>query len=340
MERHRGARSPHRNPCCAAGRCRFILAGMGKSLLLVMLCVACANNVSEKRKTGLDGTIKGARELVLEEGVGKQRDIVTYPGGDRIDWKKVVLPEKTKGTLDLKMKYTTPRPDLKVTFDVFDQWHHPVNKKVAGKGRNKSMTIGKAKGTYYVRVYAPRRTDAATYVLEASFQPEATTSGPPLDQVPIPDPPRLPEVPEPDPQCLAAYDKTNPNCENTCAPGSPKKHPGCAKPGDAPPTPPVVTTPPVVEPPPAKPVIARVVNKEVQSDGTIIVTHGAGSEHGIGKEWTKGSLLKGDTKDPKAKYPNGTVTVLQVDKRTTKVKLRQGITSDVLRDNDKVVLEP
>ncbi|MGE0398038.1 MAG: hypothetical protein AB7T06_15160 [Kofleriaceae bacterium] len=312
---------------------------MGKSLLLVMMCVACANNVSEKARTGADGTIKGAREVVLEEGVGKQRDIVTYPGGDRIDWKKVVLPEKAKGTLDLKMKYTTPRPDLKASFDVFDEWYHPVKATRAGRGRNRSMTIDKAKGTYYVRVYAPRRMDAATYVLEASFAPEVTT-GLELDKIPIPDPPRLPQVPEPDPECVVAYDKMNNACADKCPPGSPKNHKGCVKPGDATPTPPVVTPPPVVEPPPSKPVIARIVNKEVQGDGTIIVTLGAGSEHGIGKEWTKGSLLRGDTKDPKARFPNGSVTVIQVGKRTTKVKLRQGITSDVLRDNDKVVLEP
>jgi hypothetical protein len=82
------------------------------------------------------------------------------------------------------------------------------------------------------------------------------------------------------------------------------------------------------------------MTKELQPDGSIIVVLGAGSDHGIGKEWTKGSLLKGDTKDPKSKFPNGTITVIRVDRRTTVVKLRQGITSDILKDNDKVVLEP
>lgn len=129
-----------------------------------------------------------------------------------------------------------------------------------------------------------------------------------------------------------------PWCKDTCAPGSPPKHKGCEKPGDVVNTPPVVTTPPVVEAPPAKPVVARIMNMEVQGNGTIIVTLGAGSDHGVGKDWTKGSLLKG--KNPKTKYPNGTVTVIQVNKNTTKVQLRQGITSDILKDNDKVVLEP
>ena len=312
---------------------------MGKSLLLVVLCAACANNVPADRSTGVDGKPKGAKEVVLEDGVGKQRDIVTYPGGDRVDWKKITLPEKAKGTLDLTMTYTTPRPDLKVAFDVFDQWYRPIKQTAAGRGRAKSVTIDSAKGTYFVRVYAPRRTDAASYVLEASFHADPPPPDGGMEKVPVADPPRLPTIPENDPGCLIAYDKSNPECAKTCAPGSPAKHKGCEKPGDPVPVP-VVTEPVPPPPPPAKPVIARIVNKEMQGDGTIIVTLGAGSEHGIGKEWTKGSLLKGDTKDPKAKFPNGGITVLQVDRRTTRVRLRQGITSDILLQNDKVVLEP
>ncbi len=312
---------------------------MGKSLLLVVLCVACANNVPADRSTGPDGKPKGAKEVVLEDGVGKQRDIVTYPGGDRVDWKKITLPEKAKGKLDLTMTYTTPRPDLKVAFDVFDQWYRPIKQTAAGRGRAKSVSIDRANGTYFVRVYAPRRTDAASYVLEASFHADPPPPDGGMEKVPVADPPRLPQIPEADPQCLVAYDKSNPECAKTCAPGSPPKHKACEKPGDPVPVP-VVTEPVPPPPPPAKPVIARIVNKEMQGDGTIIVTLGAGSDHGIGKEWTKGSLLKGDTKDPKAKFANGGITVLQVDKRTTRVRLRQGITSDILLQNDKVVLEP
>lgn len=315
---------------------------MGKSLLWVIAVCACANNVPQDRSTGPDGTIKGAKEIALEEGTGKQQGIVTYPGGDRIDWKKITLPEKATGKLELTMSYTTPRPDLKATFDVFDQWKHPLKETASGKGRNKSLSISKAQGTYFVRVYAPRRTDAAKYVLQASFTPDpAPFEGGPIA---VNDPPTLPAVPEADPNCVVAYDKSNPACETTCALGSPKNHKGCAKPAD-PSTPPVV--PPVPPdpgtkepPPPTKPVVARIMNKEVQSDGSIVVVLGAGSDTGVGKEWTKGSLLKGDGKDLKARFPNGSITVIQVDRRTTKVRLRPGITSDILQQNDKVVLEP
>jgi hypothetical protein len=313
---------------------------MGKSLLLVMLCVACANNVSGDKSTGVDGKIKGAKEVVLEEGAGKQRGIVTYPGGDRVDWKKIALPENSKGTLDLKMTYTTPRPNLKVTFDVFDQWYHPVKETVAGRGRNKSLTIPKAKGTYFVRVYAPRRTDAASYVLEASFAPEPVLTGLPMHEIPVADPPRLPSVPEPDPDCLVAYDKSNPACEKTCAPGAPKNHKACQTP--PPPPDPNAPPPPLPPPPPEvkKPVVGRVMSREVQADGSIVVIVGVGSETGVDKEWKAGSLLRGDTRDITQKLPGATLTIIRVDKRTTVAKLRQGITSDVLKENSNVVLGP
>lgn len=117
---------------------------MGKSLLWVIAVCACANNVPQDRSTGPDGTIKGAKEIALEEGTGKQQGIVTYPGGDRIDWKKITLPEKATGKLELTMSYTTPRPDLKATFDVFDQWKHPLKETASGKGRNKSLSDRKS----------------------------------------------------------------------------------------------------------------------------------------------------------------------------------------------------
>jgi hypothetical protein len=312
---------------------------MGKSLLWVMLCVACANNVPADRSTGPDGKPKGAQEVVLEANVGKQRGVVTYPGGDRIDWKKIVLPEKAKGTLDLTMKYTTPRPNLKATFDVFDQWFHPVSEKVAGQGRNKSIKIDKAKGTYFVRVYAPRRTDAASYVIEASFEPEIAIEFD-MTKVPVADPPRLPAIPEPDPECLVAYDKSNPNCETKCPPGAPKNHAGCQTPADPSKTPPIVTTPPPPPPEVKKPVVARIMKPEVQGDGSIIVTIGAGSDHGVDATWKAGSLLRGDTRDPAQKYSGGTLTIIRVNKQTTIAKLRVGITNDVLRENSNVVLGP
>ena len=46
--------------------------------------------------------------MVFAENEAKVRGVVTYPGGDRVDWKQIDLPEGKKGRLDLQMTYTTP----------------------------------------------------------------------------------------------------------------------------------------------------------------------------------------------------------------------------------------
>jgi hypothetical protein len=307
---------------------------MGKSWWLLVLCAACANNVPQDRSTGPDGKLAGAKEVTLEEGIADDRGIVTYPGGDRIDWKKITLPEKARGKLDLQMTYTTPRPDLKLSFDVFDQWHVPVKQAVSGRGRNKSMTIDNAKGTYFIRVYAPRRGDAGNYRLTASFVP--LESGVPAASIEVADPPRLPAVPDPAPTSCPTYDPSNPICKNECAPGSPPNHKPClssAPTPTPPPTPPIVVEKPVV----LKPVIARIMKSEVAPDGSIQIIIGAGSETGVGKDWKTGSLLRGETQ---AKLPGANLTIIRVDKRTTSAKLRLGITSDVINANSNVILEP
>src|SRR5688572_20950837 len=75
-----------------------------------VFAMGCANNVPQDRMTGPDGKQKGALPIVLENGEGKSTGIVTYPGGDRVDWKIIEIPEGKRGRLDLSMKWSTPRP--------------------------------------------------------------------------------------------------------------------------------------------------------------------------------------------------------------------------------------
>src|SRR3712207_4868278 len=106
---------------------------------LLVALLGCAHNVPQDKATGPDGKQKGATPIALQEGEGKAHGIVTYPGGDRVDWKFIELPAGQKGKLDLELKYRTPRPGLQVAFDVFDQWNTPVSK--AARGRMQSTTI-------------------------------------------------------------------------------------------------------------------------------------------------------------------------------------------------------
>ena len=98
----------------------LFLAGVAGAAL------SCAHNVPQDEKSGEDRDRKGAKPIILENGEGKASGIVTYPGSDRIDWKLIELPDKQRGTLELKLAWATPRPGLQLAFEVFDEWGAPI----------------------------------------------------------------------------------------------------------------------------------------------------------------------------------------------------------------------
>jgi hypothetical protein len=307
---------------------------MIKASWLGLVCfAACANNVPQDRATGPDGKIKGALPVALDQGEGKVRGIVTYPGGDRVDWKLIELPAGERGRLDLQMSWTTPRPGLKVAFDVFDQWNVPVvnASSNARTGRTRSASIDRAMGKYFVRIYAPRRMDAGAYTLQAAFMAEDKK---PDDiakilALQISDPPKLPDVPPP-PSTCETHDPHDRACDTVCAPGAPLTWKGCV-----PPPPPTVTTvtpplPPVQLP---DPVLTRVLKFEVTSAG-LEITVAAGSAHGVGKTW-KANVLRGTTMSTLA---GGTGTILRVNKQTTIILVN--LTTNAVNANPQVQLSP
>ena len=297
----------------------------------VIVLGACAHDVPQDRATGPDGRIKGARPIALEHGEGRARDVVTYPGGDRIDWKVIELPEGKSGRLDLQMTYTTPRPGLRVTFDVFDQWHTPIAAALGGRGRTRSARITEARGRYFVRVYAPRRGDAGSYKLVAAFQEDV----PPIIFNPltmdVPPPPKLPAVPEP-PSTCEVFSAADPACQDRCPPGAPPQWRGCVAPATTPP-PVVAPTPPVVPAPVAEPIVARVLKIDVV-DSSLVVTVGAGKDHGVDMTW-KAAVLRGTSSRP---LPGGGATLVRVDRRVTVLKVK--LPGDLLRENPTIRLEP
>ncbi|MBA3463488.1 MAG: hypothetical protein H0T46_26265 [Deltaproteobacteria bacterium] len=332
---------------------------------------ACAHNVGQDSNSGTDGKVKGAKALVMESGEAKSSGIVTYPGGDRIDWKLIELPEKSKGTLDLKLTWTPPRPGLQLAFDVFDEWNSPVGEtkgKKRGRGRSKTMQITGAKGKYFVRVYAVGRGDAGKYRLTAEFKEAiAGIQFDPL-KLEIPEPPKLAAVPEPEVPCDEfAFDPKNPACKMICPKaGAPAGWPPCK---DVCPTPPDINIPscqatmPCPNPPDrrvksckpsqwpkcnlaapdpqnpncdnakADPVTTRVLKYEVQGSDTIL-TIGAGTNQGIGKAW-KATVLRGDSD---AALSGGEVIIIRVDKGATVGKVR--LTTDQVKANDRVKFSP
>lgn len=339
----------------------------------ILVCLSCAHNVPQDKSTGPDGKVKGAKALTFENGEAKTSGIVTYPGGDRVDWKLVELPEKQRGVLDIKLQWTPPRPGLQLAFDVFDEWNTPIvqSKKTSKKrstSRVRTAVVDDAKGKYFIRVYAVSRGDAGKYKLTVEFKESNGPMQIDLTKVEIPEPPKLAAIPEPEAVCDEfSFDMKNPACRSVCGPGAPKNWPGCAGKCPEPPDPTneacwdkVCPQPPTSRskacmrdinknfppcdkssPDPdnpkcnvkAAPVTGRVIKNEVQGSD-VVITIAVGSDQGVAKGWT-GRVLRGDSDTP---MDGGDVTVIRVGKRETVGKVR--LTTDQIAANPKVKLSP
>ncbi|HWU87887.1 MAG TPA: hypothetical protein VN253_11460 [Kofleriaceae bacterium] len=324
---------------------------------------SCASNVPQDKMTGSDGKVKGAKAMVLENGEAKATGIVTYPGGDRIDWKLIEIPEKKRGTLEVKLQWTPPRPGLQLAFDVFDEWNDLIisSSKKTGKkarGRNRSAVVENAKGKYFLRVYAVGRGDAGKYKLSAEFK--ETAAGPIADwsKLEIPDPPKLAAVPEHVEPCDDLnFDPKKPECKQFCPQsGAPPNWPACDGKCPKPPSIEVEAcwkTMPCPNPPdarvkackpsnwppcpdkknpdqnnpnclvPADPVVGRVISRDVQG-GELVLRIGAGSDQGISTAW-RAAVVAGPDVSDKA-VPGGEVKIVRVDKQRIvgKTKLTAG----------------
>lgn len=145
---------------------------------IALLVSACPKNVPQDSKSGEDAKPKGAKPLTLENNEGTARGIVTYPGGDRVDWKVIELPKDQTGALKLTLKWTPPRPGLDLSLNVLNEWNREVGSAKPNKRRNsrktrKVITVEGAKGKYFIAVYASERGDAGKYTLAAEFAPNA-----------------------------------------------------------------------------------------------------------------------------------------------------------------------
>lgn len=313
------------------------------ALVTGAVLAACALNAKQGANTGKDGKYKGAKTIELANDAGSASGIVTYPGGDRVDWKLIELPEGKKGTLKLKLTWKPPRPGLDLSFDVYNEF----GRKIGGKGPKKSKKAPKrikrgkksttidepVKGKVYVAIYASNRGDAGKYKLEVEFaELEAAAVFDP-GSAPIPEPPRLAIVPPPcdenaidpkNPECKGVYppcdpakpDKTNPRCTGVYPPcdanAKDRNNPNC-KPL-FPPCDPMAIDPGnpncdgVVKPPP-EPKFGAIVAAESTSGGTIIHIN-LGTDDAVATKW------KGEVVDSSGKpVPNGAFTIFKAQKK-------------------------
>ncbi|MEO8706908.1 MAG: hypothetical protein ABI867_43175 [Kofleriaceae bacterium] len=204
-----------------------------RAALLVVVVVGCAHRVPQDGHTGRDGHVEGARVMQQHGRTWVARGIVTYPGGDRVDWYRVRVPPATARANVALVVTRTPRPELRVYLDVFDEWHHRLSRHPARRGRDKHhIEVIAPHGELLVRVYAPRRGDAGAYELRVELTPSPITN-PPSAFTDVPPPPDLPAVPELEPLDCTTFGSRVP-CG--CPPGAPPGWPGC--PQERCPTPP------------------------------------------------------------------------------------------------------
>jgi hypothetical protein len=211
----------------------------------LLVTFGCARNIAQDKATTADGKVKGAKQMQLENGEARAAGIVTYPGGDRVDWKLIELPEKKRGTLDVKLTWTPPRPGLQLAFDVFDEWNTQITgskklskKRAKSSGKTRTATVKDARGKYFIRVYAVGRGDAGKYRLTVEFKEAvAGLAFDPL-KLDISDPPKLAAVPEIEVGCDEfTFDVKVPACKLVCpAAGAPPGWPACKGKCPSPPT--------------------------------------------------------------------------------------------------------
>jgi hypothetical protein len=278
-------------------------------LTLVAVCAsaACGSAITQHSKSGEDFEVKGAKTIKLDDGYGRSKDNVTYPGGDRVDWKTFETP--SKGDISITLKWTSPRPDLDLSMNILDDTYTVVKRvppASSGSGRKTAELKDMPAGNYYVQVYASGRGDAGEYTLEVQHSPERAVM--PQNVEALPNPPRLPAIPA----AVAAAagggggggggvgpkgSETNP-CKpgEQCPPGALFINPACPT---APPAMPGTPCPPAAaikpecpeagplmpeQPCPPKPRAGRIIERS-RDNQDIIITIDKGSNHGIGKGW-------------------------------------------------------
>jgi hypothetical protein len=271
---------------------------------LAVLCAGCPRNIKQDSHTASDGKAKSAKPIKLDDDhEGRSRkDVVTYPGGDRVDWKSFEVPAGLFGNLTVKLTYTTPRPGLDLAFNVYDAYYTRVGRaKPTPKNprRTKRVNLQNVEaGKYFVQVYAPRRGDAGEYRVSVRF---TEAPRPAVANAEIPDPPTLPALPDP-----------------------------AAVPPPGTPPPPGPVEPP---PPTAQPVAARIVKYQVSSAGGLIVTVDKGKNAGIDAGW-RGQVLAASGKP----LEGGDFTITKVSSAESVGKV--GLSVDQVKANRKVTVSP
>ncbi len=299
--------------------------------LLPLLVLGCPqpSQIKPDKNSGPDQSWDTPTELTLEgegdtpeELEAEASDSVSYPGGDRVDWRFLELP--ADGTLKISLAMQPARPGLAIGMQVLDDGFRVLSSRTSDQPSLEIKLKDSEAGRYYIQVYAPRRGDAAIYDLSVSFRKgaltkddlvDATTNKPLFDKDLLPDPEPLPAVPEP---VVPSPSPTGPPGVVDAGVAMPPQQVDAGMKPDA-----------AVRPPP---IIVEVVDSVASPNGTLITVQ-VGKLNKIDKTW-KGTLLLGRTDKP---LRGGAATIKMVLDRTTQLEVRLSL--DDVRANPRIRLE-
>jgi hypothetical protein len=138
-------------------------------------------------RSGPDGKRVGARTLQPNAPLS---DSVSYELQDQTDWYLVQLPGKA-GILTCELDWNTDKSDIAV--DVFDEGGNQLAASAPAPGaKHKTLLakIDKVPAPYFIRVWAPNKTDATAYTLTAKWEMPEEKVLPPPPEEPKPEPPK------------------------------------------------------------------------------------------------------------------------------------------------------
>ncbi len=263
-----------------------VMLGLGGVALLVA-CGTPPKPVLPEANSGPDATWQKPQKLEIDPDTleGEASDMVSFPQGDRSDWRRFKAPGDGELTFTLKVRPT--KPGLDVNFKVLDETYHVLGTGKGDKGGRKKLTVTDVDASkYYVVVYAPDKMDAGSYSIKAKFKPidKPVVGGGPAPAVEIvPMPSRLAAVPGAD---IKGRKPSKPR-----VPKEPKepKEPTPVKEPKEPKDPPED---------PSKKVTASIIDLRAGSSGTILTLNkGASSNLAVGAKGyiitRKGKSLSG-----------------------------------------------
>lgn len=95
--------------------------------------------------------------MKLENNEAKARGIVTYPGGDRVDWKVLDLPKDKIGECGRRPRWTPPRPGLDLSIAVYNEWGRLLteakpNKRKRSRKTTKNLSLENIRGKLFIQI--------------------------------------------------------------------------------------------------------------------------------------------------------------------------------------------